>query len=143
MAQTYSDVTHYVYMARLELQDFIAPYRYTDDTVVRALNRGISELSRLRPDILLDLKYQNPLRKGDIGDGIPMTYNVTDIGFDGGGNYVEGAGTMVPISSKYVSALEWFIPGWLQFFDVTDTQDQRAQGFLAKFNSHLITLSGA
>ena len=54
MAQTYVVVTHYVYMARLELQDLIQPYRYADTTLVRALNRGLAELSRLRPDILLD-----------------------------------------------------------------------------------------
>lgn len=143
MAQTYVDVTHYVYMARLDLQDMILPYRYADTTVVRALNRGIAELSRLRPDILLDLKYQSPLVKGDIGDGIPSQYSISDIGFDDAGNYVEGAGTFVPIPSKYISALEWFMPGWLQFFDVTDTQDQRAQGFLAKFQQHLITLNAA
>ena len=143
MAQTYVDVTHYVYMARLELQDLILPYRYPDTTVVRALNRAVAELSRLRPDILLDLKYQSPLGKGDIDDGIPSQYAITDIGFDSAGNYVEGKGTFVPIPSKYISAVEWFMPGWLQFFDVTDTQDQRAQGFLAKFQQHLITLNAA
>jgi hypothetical protein len=143
MAQTYVDVTHYVYMARLDLQDLILPYRYADTTVIRALNRAVAELSRLRPDILLDLKYQNPLGKGDIGDGIPGQYKTSDIGFDSAGNYVEGTGTMVPIPSKYISAVEWFMPGWLQFFDVTDTQDQRAQGFLAKFQQHLILLNAA
>ena len=143
MAQTYVDVTHYVYIARLELQDLVAPYRYADTTVVRALNRGLSELSRLRPDILLDLKYQHPLLKGDIGDGIPAGYSVADIGFDSAGNYVEGKGTMVPVPSKYVSVLEWFMPGWLQFLDVTDTQDARAQGFMAKFQQHLIMLNAA
>ena len=143
MAQTYVDVTHYVYMARLELQDLIQPYRYADTTLVRALNRGLAELSRLRPDILLDLKYQSPLRKGDIGDGIPGGYTPNDIGFDEAGHYLEGAGTAVPIPSKYVSSLEWFMGGWMQFLDVTDTQDARASGFLAKFHSHLITLSAA
>ena len=143
MAQTYVDVTHYVYMARLELQDLIPPYRYADTTLVRALNRGLSELSRLRPDILLDLKYQSPLRRGDIGDGIPGGYSIADIGFDTSGNYLEGAGTAVPIPSKYVSPLEWFTAGWIQFFDVTDTQDARASGFLAKFQSHLIQLTAA
>ncbi|HWI69134.1 MAG TPA: hypothetical protein VNS88_12275 [Nitrospiraceae bacterium] len=143
MPQTYVDVTHYVFMARLELQDLIPPYRYADNTLIRALNRGIAELSRLRPDILLDLKYQSPIRKGDIGDGIPGGYTTADIGYDTAGNYVEGTGTAVPIPSKYVSTLEWFMPGWLQFLDVTDTQDQRAAGFLAKFHAHLISLTGA
>src|SRR5580692_3257650 len=141
MAQTYVDVTHYVYMARLELQDMILPYRYADTTVVRALNRAIAELSRLRPDVFLDLKYQSPLVRGDIGDGIPAQYSIADIGFDTAGDYVEGKGTFVPIPSKYIGAVEWFMPGWLQFFDVTDTQDQRASGFMAKFQAHVITLN--
>jgi hypothetical protein len=102
VAQTYVDVTHYVYMARLELQDLIPPYRYADATLVRALNRGLAELSRLRPDILLDLKYQSPFRKGDIGDGIPGGYTPADIGHDTDGQYLEGAGTPVPIPSKYL-----------------------------------------
>lgn len=139
----YADVTHYVMVARLELQDEIAPYRYPDLMLVRALNHAMSILSRLRPDILLDLKYQRPLRKGDLGDGVPMGYAVTDIGFDNTGNYAEGTGTLVPVPSMYVAPLEYFINGWIQLVDVTDTQDQRAQGFLAKFQTQLMTLSGA
>jgi hypothetical protein len=42
-----------------------------------------------------------------------------------------------------MSALDWFVNGWSQFLDVTDTQDARAQGFMAKFQSHLTTLSAA
>lgn len=143
VAQTYVDVTHYVYMARFELQDLVPPYRYADTTMIRALNRALAEISRLRPDMFLDLKYQSPLAKGDIGDGIPGGYTIADIGYDADGNYVEGKGTLVPIPSKYISTVEWFMPGWLQFTDTTDTQDQRAQGFMAKFHSHLVTLSGA
>ena len=43
----------------------------------------------------------------------------------------------MPVPSKYVSTLDWFINGWSQFLDVTDTQDARAQGFIAKFQSRI------
>jgi hypothetical protein len=49
----------------------------------------------------------------------------------------------VPIPSKYTVPVQWFINGWLQFMDVADTQDQRAQGFILKFQSHLMTTAAA
>lgn len=143
MAQWYPDVTHYVIVARLELQDMIEPYRYPDSVVVRALNTAMAELGRIRPDVLLDLKYQRPLKKGDTGDGVPMYYTTADIGFDTNQNYAEGKGTLVPVPVKYMTPVEWFVNGWCQFLDVTDTQDQRAQAFLAKFQQQLLTVNAA
>ena len=87
MPQTYPTVTHYVATARLLLQDEIAPYRYPDQTIIIALNVAMDELGRLRPDILLDLKYQNPLTKGDTGDGVPGPYSTTDIAMNPDGTY--------------------------------------------------------
>jgi len=59
------------------------------------------------------------------------------------GSYNLAKGTLVPVPSKYMSALDWFVNGWSQFLDVTDTQDQRAQAFIVKFQAHLTTLSAA
>ena len=143
MAQHYRTVTLYVAMARLNLQDMVAPYRYTDTTLLLALNVGLSELGRIRPDVYLDLKYQNPLRKGDVDDGVPPTYTVADLVINSDGSYNITSGALVPVPSKYSSTIDWFVNGWVQFTDVTDTQDARAQGFMAKFQSHLTTLSAA
>lgn len=143
MAQWYPSVTHYVLLARLELQDEIAPYRYTDSIIVRALNTAMAELGRIRPDMFLDLKYQRPLAKGDTGDGVPGYFTTADIALDSDGNYAESQGTPVPIPVKYMTPVEWFIYGWCQFLDVTDTQDQRAQAFLAKFQQQLLTVNAA
>jgi hypothetical protein len=143
MAQHYRTATLYVAMARLNLQDMVAPYRYPDTTLLLALNVGLSELGRIRPDMYLDLKYQNPLRKGDVDDGTPPTYTTADIVLNPDGTYDIVAGTLVPVPSKYTSAVDWFVNGWVQFTDVTDTQDARAQGFMAKFQTHLTTLSAA
>jgi hypothetical protein len=130
MAQYYRTVTDYINVARLNLQDAVSPYRYTDDNLLLALNIGLAEIGRIRPDMFLDLKYQRPLRKGDTDEGMPKPYATVDT-------------TLVPVPSKYMSALDWFINGWTQFLDVTDTQDQRAQAFIVKFQSHLTTLSAA
>jgi|HubBroStandDraft_5_1064220.scaffolds.fasta_scaffold16980_2 hypothetical protein len=143
MAQTYRTVTAYLAIARLNLQDAVSPYRYPDANLVLALNIGLGEMGRIRPDMYLDLKYQRPLRKGDIDDGFPPTYSTADIALNSDGTYDPAKGTLVPIPVKYASAMDWFINGWMQFLDVTDTQDQRAQGFLGKFQSHLTTLSAA
>jgi hypothetical protein len=100
-------------------------------------------MGRIRPDIFLDLKYQRPLRKGDTDDGNPPQYGTADVATNPDGTYILGKGTLVPVPNKYMSALDWFVNGWAQFLDVTDTQDARAQGFMAKFQSHLTTLSAA
>lgn len=141
MAQSYRTVSGYLAVARLSLQDGVTPYRYTDDTLLTALNIGLNELGRIRADMYLDLKYQRPLRKGDTDDGVPQPYTTADVATNSDGTYNIGKGTLVPVPGKYISAIDWFISGWSQFLDVTDTQDQRAQGFLAKFQAHLTTLT--
>lgn len=143
MPQTYPTATQYVATARLLLQDAIAPYRYPDQIILTALNVAMDELGRLRPDILLDLKYQQPLGKGDTGDGVPSPYTVSDLSVNPDGTYNITLGTPVPVPNKYRSAVDWFVTGWTQFLDVTDTQDQRAQAFITKFQSHLIALNAA
>jgi hypothetical protein len=143
MAQRYRTVTDYLGVARLGLQDAVSPFRYPDTTLLIALNSGLSEMGRIRPDIFLDLKYQRPLRKGDTDEGNPPQYTTADVATNTDGSYIPGAGTLVPVPNKYMGTLDWFITGWAQFLDVTDTQDQRAQGFLQKFQTHLTSLSAA
>jgi hypothetical protein len=127
----YFQVSDYLSATRTALQDLIAPNRYTDDMVVNALNAAMFEISRIRPDIFLDLKYQQPLRKGDINEGAPSMFVATR------------PNDMVPIPAKYRQPVQWYMEGLLQLTDVTDTQDQRAQAFLAKFQQQLMTLSAA
>ena len=87
MAQSYRTVAGYLSIARLSLQDAVAPYRYPDTTLLNALNIGLSEMGRIRPDMFLDLKYQRPLRKGDIEDGNPQAYSPADIATNEDGSY--------------------------------------------------------
>ena len=134
MAQQYMSVAGIVGIARDQLQDLIGPpYRYEDQQIIDALNIGINEMGRLRPDIFLDLKFQRPLRKGDINEGLPSLFTTADI--------TAAPPTLVPVPSKVLNPLQWYINGWLQMTDNTDTTDQRAQAFMVKFNTHLMNLS--
>jgi hypothetical protein len=143
VAQFYYTATAYVNTARTVLQDLVAPYRYPDNEITDALNIAMAELGRIRPDILLDLKYQHPLTKGDIGDGVPGPYTTSDIVVNPDGTYNVSKGTLVPVPVKYYQTVNWFVTGWLQMYDVADTQDARAQGFMAKFQQHLLMLNAA
>lgn len=144
MAQYYPTVSAYVWTARNQLQDLVGPpYRYADDQIVDALNHALNEMGRIRPDIFLDLKYQNRLIKGDIGEGLPGPYTIADIAVGDDGSYDITEGTQVPVPSKYVSPVNWYVAGWLQLYDVADTTDARAQAMLAKFQQQLMSLTAA
>lgn len=124
----YQPVSAYLTAVRSSLQDMVAPYRYADTDLYVALNTILGEVSRVRPDLYLDLKYVRPLQKGDLGDGIPPQYVSPD-----------DDDTLVPVPSKYFNPVIWGMSGWLQLYDVADTQDQRAGAFLAKFSTHFLT----
>jgi hypothetical protein len=130
MAAYYQPVSAYVSLVRSSLQDLVSPYRYADTDIYLALNTILGEVSRARPDIFLDLKYIRPLQKGDLGDGLPPQYvSPTD------------DSTLVPVPSKYFNPVIWGMSGWLQLYDVADTQDQRAGAFLQRFATHLLSLA--
>lgn len=133
MAQIYNTVTSYVVSARNRMQDRIAPYRYTDGQIVDALNVALQEAQRIRPDIFLDLKYQQKVQPNDLDDGfISNYYTIDDIAFVSG-DYDAPNGTLVPIPSAYNDPIIWYIGSHLQLLDVDDTQDARGIAFMAKF----------
>jgi hypothetical protein len=127
----YHPVVDYYNTVRSLLQDKIVPYRYADQDIIDALNAAMAAISRVRPDIFLDLKYQTRLWNGDLRDGVPDLFLTSDI----------VAGTIVPIPSDYVGPCHWYCAGWLQLYDVTDTQDQRAAAFLERSKSIFLGLS--
>jgi hypothetical protein len=120
------------------MQDKIQPYRYTDDQIIDSLNVALQEIQRIRPDIFLDLKYQQRVQPNDLDDGfIPAYYTVSDIAFDGSNNYDPLNGTLVPIPSRFNDPVIFYMGGHLQLLDVEDTQDQRAVAFMAKVMQRL------
>lgn len=145
MPQLYSTVGAYVYSTRIRLQDLIFPFRYSDNVVIGALNSALFDAQRIRPDMFLDLKYQRPLVKGDIGDGFPSQFYTTkDVVYQPSpnNNMVDPTqGTYVPVPSKFSEPMVWYMAGQLQLFDVNDTTDQRAQAFFTKFQQELLSVA--
>ena len=128
----YFPVSQYISDTRSFLQDLIGPpYRYSDDDIVTALNTAVGEISRVRPDIFLETKYQQPLPKRSAypEDLVPGLYTSTD----------ETA--IVSVPRTYFQPMIWYMAGLLQFWDVEDTQDIRAQSFHQKFLGALMTLA--
>lgn len=93
------------------------------------LNQCMGEIARLRPDILMDAKYQtrlNPTYR--LSDNIPPTYTSAS----------ENA--VVPIASQYKLAVLQFMVGMTELIDAEDTTDARATGFMSMFAKSLSTL---
>ena len=109
-------VADYLRESRILLQDFVAPYRYPDEALLRALNMGLQEVRRLRPDLLR--RY--------LRTTLPQYTSVTQT---------------VEMEEQYRLPLVWFITGYAQLADDEDVQDQRAAGFVAMFMNTL-TING-
>ncbi len=106
-------VANYLSAARTLLQDTVTPYRYSDADLVEAMNFGILDARRIRPDLFLSTF-----------DDIP-SYTV--------------ASTTVDFNEQYRTALLMYMVGHAQLRDDEDTQDQRAAAFLNRFTSQLMT----
>lgn len=104
-------VQDFVDRARVLLQDTIEPYRYSDGELVGALNAGLLESRRLRPDFYL---YKT----------IP-SYNTS------------GLSESVDIDDQYKIAFTYYMVGHAHLRDEEDTTDQRATIYLNKFLSQL------
>jgi hypothetical protein len=133
----------YYNITRELLQDQIPPFRYTDQTIVNSLNHALFEISRIRPDVFIDIKYQIPITKGPLNDGVPGFYIVSGIvtptpGVPEPGNTNS---PLVPIPSSLFMAVCWYCSSYVQFLDVDDTQDVRSQSFSAKFTGSLLQLA--
>ena len=114
-------VSDYIDDVRVLLQDTVnSPYRYADADLIEALNRGILEACRLRPDIAMAMGWNFT--------GDPPQFSA--------GN--ESA--PVPIPAPYKQAFIYYICGTAQLRDEENTQDARATVFLNKFISQLLTV---
>lgn len=110
-------VADYIADARVLLQDQAAPYRYQDTELVENLNLGLTEIRRLRPDLLFSY----------LDTTVPSfsAYSQT---------------TTVPMDVQYRITLLYYICGQAQLRDEETTQDARATAFLQKFVSQLLTI---
>ena len=111
-------VADYLAAARVLLQDMDSvAYRYLDAELVNALNMGILEGRRLRPDLFFNY----------LGATLP--------------SYSTGStGTTVVIDPQYRVAFVYYICGQAQLRDEENTQDARSAVFLNKFVAQLQNL---
>lgn len=112
-------VQDYIDQARVLLLDnAIAPYRYPDADIVAALNMGLMETRRIRPELV----------KNYFRSTIPSftTSGLTDA---------------VPYDVQYRTALLYYICGHCQMRDDENNEDSRAAAFKNKFVSQLLTIA--
>ena len=110
-------VNDYIVSARRLLLDEAEPYRYPTADLVDAMNIGIMEAVRLRPDL-----FFKTLRTG-----VPASYSASALS------------TTVALDVRYRSALLYYVVGMAQLRDDEATQDQRAGALLAKFTAQLMS----
>jgi len=110
-------VTDYITMSRRLLMDQVEPFRYPTVDLVDALNTGILEARRLRPDLFL-------------------SYFLTSLP-----SYSASAlSTAVNIDPQYRMAFIYYICGQAQLRDDEPTQDGRASAFMNKFISQMLSI---
>jgi hypothetical protein len=111
-------VQDYVDRARVLLLDETTPYRYSDDSLVEALNLAILEMRRIRPDAM-------------------MSYFRTSLP-----SYTSASlSDTVAIDEQLRVAALYYVCGHAHLRDEEDTQDTRATAFLNKFTAQLLTIA--
>ena len=110
-------VEDYVILARRLLLDEVEPYRYPTVDLVDALNNGILESRRLRPDLYLAY-FNTSLPSYSTGD-------LTEV---------------VDIDPQYRMSFVYYICGQAQLRDDEANQDSRAAAFMSKFIGQMISI---
>lgn len=110
-------VEDYINDARVLLQDLIAPYRYTDDQLLTALNLALLEGLRVRPDLFI---YDRCYRR----DGIQQFQEIDT--------------TQVRMERPFRVAFVYGTCSHALSRDQEDTQDRRADDFQGVFESVLL-----
>lgn len=111
--RTVGDVIH---QARVLLQDMDAgSYRYSEAEIYQALNAGLLEARRVRPELYRDRMSVVPqYDPGDEANGLAF-------------------------EPMYVPALIFYIVGWTQLRDSEEATDARATQFLQAFDKKLVS----
>ena len=92
-------------------------YRYSTDSIIMNLNQGMSDMYRIRPDILLELGFKIP------------RFSSADLS------------VTIGIEDQYVPPLVYYAVGLTQARDDEQTQDSRAMAFLKTFQATLLTVA--
>lgn len=114
---TLATVEDYAEQARVLLQDESVPYRYADSVLLQAINLGILEMRRVRPDIFMANFTVIP------------SYSAVD-------------DTAVEIDLQYRPALLYFIVGYTEISNSEEGQDARGAALMDRFMGQLTSLGG-
>lgn len=109
-------VNDILYQARLILQDTAAE-RYSDTNLLFALNFAISDMRRIRPDIIA--------LQGTVQD---FPFNTTQL----------AQNVRVPVDDMYYAPLVAFVAGWAELADDEHVDSTRAGSLLQRFASQLM-----
>lgn len=92
-------------------------YRYSTDSIITALNQGMLDMYRMRPDLFLENGFVIPV------------FNVGTLG------------AQIGIEPQYISPLVFYVTGLVQVRDDEQNQDARASAFIKTFNQALLSVS--
>ncbi|RLC18911.1 MAG: hypothetical protein DRI24_01710 [Deltaproteobacteria bacterium] len=101
--------------ARIILQDLVLPYRNSQDDLLSALNAGLYELKRIRPDAWLTYYGQELPQYAD---------NATDLA------------ASIPTNPMFYQSLIYFVAGYAELKDDEYSVDSRASLLLRAFGSN-------
>jgi len=117
-SQQLTNVGNIIAQVRTLIQDTdnsSGQYRYSTDSIVTALNQGVMEMFRIRPDLFLEVNYVVPI------------FNIGHLDVD------------IGIEPQYVPPLIYYVVGLVQVRDDEQTQDTRAATFLKVFQAAIVS----
>lgn len=125
LAKTIDDV---ISEARAMISDARVPYRYTDATMIAALNTALAEVYRYRPDA-----YIGNFVTASLGANAVTSYITGDLGL----------GTLFPLDTRlFFNPVVFFVAGRVELADDEFTENSRATALLNSFRAMLIGEGG-
>lgn len=123
MPKTYQDL---LTEAREMLQDTDSePQRYSDEALIRVLNRGLTQLARIRPDAFYDLYANGDLNVPELVESAP--------------DVDQTAWTAVfGIGMQFYAPLVTYVTGVAEIMDDEYTEDGRAVAMLTAFRNSVL-----
>ena len=92
-------------------------YRYSTDSIIMALNQGMFDMYRVRPDLFLESGFIIPVFNSGMLDQV------------------------IGIEQQYIPPLVYYVTGLVQARDDEQNQDSRAMAFLKTFSASLLTVA--
>lgn len=119
MSTALETITDYITDGRTLLQDTLSPFRYTDDSLVTAMNVTLLEGRRIRPDLFVYRNTRVPNQRG------VQSFQAND-------------GTELEMEEQFRLAFLHGMCAHALERDQEDIQDERAATFMKIFNTILV-----